>query len=181
VASLIFPDNTVLVNFALIGRVDLLETLVKGRAAWTLTISGECHRSAAEPGLEALHRMPEIFGAPLIPTPAERIDARLLRERIAGTDFRPGASLGEAEAIAMITSRAIARATFVSDDAVAREHATARGISVYSTMDLLRLAGRVHLLSSDDAWSCVEILRGHGRGVGRAPHDFDAFVAWFGG
>lgn len=179
-APLIFPDNTVLVNFALIGRVELLETLVKGRAAWTLTISGECHRSAAEPGLEALHKMREIFGDPLMPTPAERIDAQLIRERIAGTDFRPNARLGEAEAFAIITARAISNAVFVSDDAAARTYGQEHRIVVYSTMDLLQLAGRVGWLSPEDAWSCLEILRAHARGTGGAPHGYAEFLVWFG-
>lgn len=175
---LIFPDNTVLVNFALMGRVELLESLVRGRAAWTMTISGECHRSAQEVGLEALLRMPEVFGEPLLPTPAERRDAQLYRERIAGKDLRPNASLGEAEALAIINRRHIEGAVFVSDDAGAREIAPRLGIVVYSTLDLLGLARRTNLIDTGDMWSCIEILRSKGRRIGPAPATFESFTEW---
>jgi hypothetical protein len=46
---LVFPDNTVLVNFALISRMDLLERLANGHGAWCGTVAAECRTSAKIP------------------------------------------------------------------------------------------------------------------------------------
>jgi len=51
---LLFPDNTVLVNFALVSRVPLLETLLAGNRRWTVTIAAECAGGARKPGLEEM-------------------------------------------------------------------------------------------------------------------------------
>jgi len=67
VAKLLFPDNTVLINFALINRMDLLERLANGNGHWCATVASECTRSSREAGLEALADAPEIFGAPWYP------------------------------------------------------------------------------------------------------------------
>lgn len=40
--TLLFPDNTVLVNFALINRVDVLQHIMSGRAAWCARDASEC-------------------------------------------------------------------------------------------------------------------------------------------
>lgn len=122
--------------------------------------------------------MPEIFGAPLLPTPAERRDAQIYRERIAGKDLRPNASLGEAEALAIINRRRVEGAVFVSDDAGAREIAPSLGVVVYSTLDLLWLARRADLIGAEDTWSCIEILRSKGRRIGSAPANFESFAEW---
>ena len=53
-ASLMFPDNTVLINLAIINRMDLLEKLANGNGQWCATVAGECAESAAYPGLSAL-------------------------------------------------------------------------------------------------------------------------------
>jgi hypothetical protein len=64
-----FPDNTVLINFAIINRMDLLERLANGNGQWCATVSGECAESARYPGLAALSTAETIFGEPLYPTP----------------------------------------------------------------------------------------------------------------
>jgi hypothetical protein len=79
VATLLFPDNTVLVNFALINRMDLLERLSNGQGRWCASVASECHASAREPSLAALADADAIFGQPLSPAIAELIDAKLLR------------------------------------------------------------------------------------------------------
>jgi hypothetical protein len=81
VASLMFPDNTVLINFAIINRMGLLEKLANGNAQWCATVAGECAESAGYPGLAALSAAEEIFGEPLYPTPAEHQDVQVLRNQ----------------------------------------------------------------------------------------------------
>jgi hypothetical protein len=67
VASLMFPDNTVLINFAIINRMDLLEKLANGNGQWCATVARECAESAGYPGLAALSAVEDIFGEPLEP------------------------------------------------------------------------------------------------------------------
>ncbi|RJF40477.1 hypothetical protein D4740_07200 [Actinomyces sp. 2119] len=40
-----FPDNTVLINMAVLGRVDLLERFTRGRGRWCASIEHEWRRS----------------------------------------------------------------------------------------------------------------------------------------
>lgn len=84
--TLLFPDNTVLVNFALINRMDLLARLANGNGQWCASVASECASSAQQPGLEALDAAPRIFGTPLFPDAVEHLDARTFRDELA----RPG-------------------------------------------------------------------------------------------
>ncbi|WP_322749828.1 MULTISPECIES: hypothetical protein [unclassified Frankia] len=67
-AVLLFPDNTVLINFAIINRMDLLERLANGNGHWCATVASECDSSAQRPGLSALanakDRRPQAVSAP---------------------------------------------------------------------------------------------------------------------
>lgn len=47
----LFPDNTVLINFALINRMDLLNRLANGNGRWCATVAAECAESARHPHL----------------------------------------------------------------------------------------------------------------------------------
>lgn len=72
-AVLLFPDNTVLINFAIISRMDLLHRLANGNGRWCATVASECAESATRPGLGALDDARTIFGDPPIPrTPSTR-------------------------------------------------------------------------------------------------------------
>lgn len=63
---LVLPDNTLLVNFAHLNRMDLLARLVSN-GAWCASVAAECDRSATQPGLESMADAHEIFGEPLRP------------------------------------------------------------------------------------------------------------------
>jgi hypothetical protein len=99
-SALMFPDNTVLINFATINRMDLLERLANGNGRWCATVATECGESAKFPKLAALDGAREIFGEPLFPDEAEHQDVRVLRDQLAGPGDRPSQHLGEAETIA---------------------------------------------------------------------------------
>ena len=104
-ASLIFPDNTVLINFAIINRMDILEKLANGNGQWCATVASECAESAGYPGLAALSAAEDIFGEPLYPNPAEHQDVQVLRNQLASPGDPPTKHLGEAETVAIITRR----------------------------------------------------------------------------
>ncbi len=46
-AALIFPDNTVLINFASVHRLDLLRAWLRDRGRWTEAMAYEAQRSAS--------------------------------------------------------------------------------------------------------------------------------------
>ena len=175
---LIFPDNTVLINFALVGQVDLFEALVGDNGSWTYTISEECSKSAQMEGLSSLTRMHDILGEPLYPSRAERIDMLLIRERLALPNDPASKHLGEAEAIAILSKREL-DAIFVTDDGTAKVLAVAEvTIKAICTADLFRLAVRTGRVSFEVAWQCLGKLRLLGRGVGGKTRSEVEFRAW---
>jgi predicted nucleic acid-binding protein len=181
VTALLFPDNTVLVNFAHINRVDLLARIVGANGRWCATVAGECARSAREPGLGPLDDVPEIFGKPLFPeTQAEHNDVRVLRLELAAPGDSPHQHLGEAETLAIMTRRCLA-AFFVTDDRGAARLATGFGVRVYTTWDLLRLIHRVKLADPDTLWGYVQTLHSLGRGSPPGVHDRRTFDVWVDG
>jgi predicted nucleic acid-binding protein len=161
---LFFPDNTVLINFAIIGRVDLLEKLANGNGRWCLSISQECAKSARVEGLESLNGVRAFLGRPLEPTPAELLSTRILRDSMAAPGDRPTKHLGEAETITIVTSRDLqSTAIFISDDTGALIHAKAQGIRIADTWDLLDLAVRVDQISTEEHAQYTAALQAAGR------------------
>ncbi len=135
-AVLLFPDNTVLVNFAIISRMDLLERLANGNGAWCATVAQECTASAAEPGLEALGQAEAIFGSPWFPQGAEHLDTKMLRQELASPGDSHTKHLGEAETLAIMLRRRV-NGFFVTDDREAQRLAAKHGVKVASTWVLL--------------------------------------------
>ncbi len=175
---LLFPDTTVLTNFVIMDRVDLLAAIVQDRGRWTLTIAGECRRGAKIEGLGALAEMDAIFGTPIAPTVLERSDTALFRARLAKPGEPARQHLGEAETFAVITRRQLS-AIFVTDDMDARALAASElEARTYGTADLVKLAVHVNRLALDAAWASIGLLRAEGRYVPGAPFNFAAFRSW---
>ncbi|MEV0267785.1 hypothetical protein AB0H43_03340 [Hamadaea sp. NPDC050747] len=175
---LVLPDNTVLVNFALLNRMDLLAKLIKGNGTWCASVAAECDQSARHPGLESMADAHEVFGEPLRPeTPSELTMTQTLRTRLA----RPGEGhlrhLGEAETLAIMASRSL-RGMFVTDDKAVPVVAREQGIQVVTTFDLLRLACRTGMADADTVWSYLQRLRQQRRGTPPAVFDRSSFDKW---
>ncbi|MDO3107047.1 hypothetical protein [Mycobacteroides abscessus] len=81
-AKLFLPDNTVLIHFAIIGRMDLLAELLNGQGSWRLPISRECANS--QPYQPDLVQASAIFGPPLVPNRAEHGDTLIRRDSMNG-------------------------------------------------------------------------------------------------
>jgi len=176
--NLFFADNTVLVNFGHIDRLDVLERVLNGRGRWCATVASECFRSSRVEGLAALRRAPAIFGDPWFPeTPVERLDVLVFRDRLAGPGDPPHAHLGEAETIALMARRNVS-GFVVTDDRGAARIATHSGIKVIGTYDLLRLAGRVDIISPEDLLRAVVTLRQKGRGGPVEVNDLPSLHRW---
>lgn len=175
-----FPDNTVLIYFTLMGRQDLLAQLLNGRGAWTITIEAECRRSSSVDGLAGLTAFFAELGDAIVPTPAERADTALLRNRLA----RPGDSardhLGEAETMAVVNGRGLS-AIFLTDDNRAAQLATSLNIPTATTLDVLRIAVRSGRLSTDAMLALGALLEERGRRLPRMPRTGAELHLWLEG
>jgi predicted nucleic acid-binding protein len=176
-AVLIFPDNTALINFAIINRMDLLSRLANGNGRWCATVSIECARSARVPGLAALDDAPEIFGEPLFPDDAELQDVRVLRDELASPGDQPSKHLGEAETLAIVARRHL-NCFFVTDDRDAARLANKHGVRAVDTWRLLSVAYRKDWLDADTLWGYVQTLQGRSRGAPRGVSDRLSFDKW---
>lgn len=93
--ALLFPDNTVLINFAYCGEMALLKTIVGAKGAWVASVEAECNQKADELQLPELRTARQIFGKPLRPeTPAEHIQVRIHRDHFSSPGDGPKKHLG---------------------------------------------------------------------------------------
>lgn len=176
-AVLLFPDNTVLVNFAIINRMDLLGRLANGNGTWCATVSQECAASAAQPGLGALSQADIIFGDPWFPEGAEYLDTTMLRQELASPGDSLQKHLGEAETLAIMLRRQV-NGFFVTDDGEARRLAAKHGVKVASTWVLLRMAHIKGWVDDDTLWGYVQTLRTNKRGTPPGVYDRVSFNKW---
>src|SRR5699024_9731626 len=100
VADAVFPDNTVLCNFAALGRLDLLEGFLRGRGRWTDAVAYEAERS----GKYAYPKLATVAEAGWLHEPVEVVgdDANdhvehLRRDVFGGDPDVPTMHLGEAQ------------------------------------------------------------------------------------
>lgn len=168
-----FADNTALVNFALVGRMDVLARLMNGRGAWTATVRLECEQSALFLENDQLLAVGDFLGEPYYPETREEFEAiQVAREFLREPGDGPERHLGEAETIAIVTSRGLA-ALVVTDDTGAMRLAMRREIPVATSSDLMILAVRASFIGPQEAWDCITELRvDHGRFLPRAPETF---------
>lgn len=173
----VFPDNTVLINFTLLDRHDIVAWFTRGQGRWTASVWQECGRSATYEGLTQMRQWRSIFGDPIRPTEAEMVDANAIAQQMR----KPGESdnrskhMGEAETIAIIECR-YPDTRFLTDDNDAEKRAKSRGIAVHTTMDILAFAEVSGRIANDQAKQCLAVLLNHGQGVGRKAKDYDALV-----
>lgn len=174
-AKVFLPDNTVLINFAIIGRVDLLADLLGGHGCWRTSIARESRNSQRyHPALAAA---PAIFGTPLIPDPTELADTQVLRTSMARPGDQPTKHLGEAETVAIINRRGL-KALFLTDDKAAKALAAHHGITAVTTWDLLRLAHRAGKVTTTDLSGYVRTLRANRRGTPPGVTDPNQLAPW---
>ncbi|MTG88645.1 hypothetical protein GJV82_06755 [Cellulosimicrobium sp. BIT-GX5] len=177
---LVFPDTTVVRNFAILHRMDLLGLLVGERGAWCGTVARECSDQAKNEALRDMALAPDIFGAPWYPEAAEQIDIRVVRDGLASPGDGPHQHLGEAETV-VLASRRAPGALFVTDDRGATLVAVQHGLKVVTTAGLIRLAVKTGNLAADVAWGYVQTLVAQDRWIpweARSTRaSFDSWVA----
>jgi hypothetical protein len=165
-AEYLFPDTTVLCNFAAVDRLDLLRDVLDGRGRWTEAVAYEARRSARHlPALRSVPRDGWLGRAIEIAdeTDIQTVD-RIRRVVFGGTDERPLEHLGEAQTCHVITTwRRFAGSWWISDDREALRYARRRGITTRETADLVADAVVAELLTAEDGVDLLKQMAAHGR------------------
>lgn len=151
---------------------------MNGRGAWCATVQIECEESARYPGCSDLASVHEFLGEPHVPeSEAERDAVRAAWEYLREPGDGPEKHLGEAETIAIITTRKL-HAIVVTDDTGAMGLARKHEVQVATTADLILLAVRARFIEPQEAWDCINELRTtHRRVLPRAPETFGDLLA----
>lgn len=164
----VFPDNTVLCNFAAINRLDLLETVLRGRGRWTEAVAYEAQKSARY--LPALTRLEPAgwLGAPIEiddERDAEQVE-RIRRAVFGGTSAEPLRHLGEAQTIYLIKNRAeLSGSWWVSDDREAQQLGQRQGLVVRDTFDLMVEAVAMGDVSEQEGFGLMQKMADEGRSL----------------
>lgn len=139
----LFPDNTVLCNFAAVEHLDLLKSVLDGRGRWTEAVAYEASRSARVlPALGSLVADCWLDEAIEISDESDvRQINRIRRAVFGGTDDAPLKHLGEAQTCFVILNwTEFAGSWWISDDQEALRYARFQGITTRETIDLVNLA-----------------------------------------
>lgn len=179
--ALIFPDNTVLINFAYCDEMDLLGKIVAGRGMWTASVAFECDDKASKLDLPEMANSHGVFGEPLRPDRVEHIQTRIHREHFMKPGDGPKKHLGESETLAIIENRRFEETTiFVTDDGGVPIRAKACNIlvSCITTWDLVRFAVRAGHMDEVTALGMRETLMKWERVHLSHVKDREAFIAW---
>lgn len=160
----LFPDNTVLCNFAAVGELDLLESVLRGRGRWTEAVEQEARQSAA--WLPSLGRPLPWLGQPVEVTETTEIRSieGIRRAVFGGSGDEPTKHLGEAQTCYLLQTRAEFRSSWwVSDDREAVRYARAQGITTRETCDVLAEAASMGDVTEDGGYAILRAMEAAGR------------------
>lgn len=174
----LFPDNTILCNFACVDSLGLLRTVLNGRGRWTSAVSYEASRSAQF--LPALSSVPVDgwLGEPIeitSDTDIQRVN-QVRRAVFGGTDEEPLKHLGEAETCFLIKARAeFAESWWLSDDQEAVRYARFQHITTRETIDLMTIAVINGDIAAPQAYGLMLTMADEDRGLRlpRSPRELE--------
>jgi hypothetical protein len=155
----LFPDNTVLCNFAAVHRLDLIKSVLGGRGRWTEAVAYEASRSANKlPALRGLGSESWLAGPIEITRKSDIRNINQIRRAVfGGTDDEPLKHLGEAQTCYVIKNWAeFAGSWWISDDGDAVRYARLRGITTRETIDLMNIAVADGNISARDAFDLMQ-------------------------
>lgn len=165
-ADAVFPDNTVLCNFAAVHRLDLLEGHLRSRGRWVQAIAHEVERSARyEPDLMGLAEAGWL-GEPIAIDRPDDIKAveRIRRLTFGGSRNEPLRHLGESQTLWLLQNRTEFRgAWWVSDDRDSLAASRAKGITTRETIDIMRGIVADGELTAGQACSLMSQMADRGR------------------
>ncbi|MQA13368.1 MAG: hypothetical protein GEV09_04110 [Pseudonocardiaceae bacterium] len=163
----VLVDTCTIVNFAAIGRLDLLEEALSGCGHWTEAAAREVHCAADHhPALWSV-AVAGWLGEPLEPSGAGDADENFqLQRQLGGMRREPRQHLAEAESIHMILrSPQYAGAVLLTDDRPAGDLAVKRGVEVWLSTDLLAQAFSDGHIGCPAAYELLLDMDQAGRGV----------------
>jgi hypothetical protein len=157
----LFPDNTVLCNFAAVNRLDVIKSVLRGRGRWTEAVAFEASRSASKlPALQGL-ATEGWLDEPIEISGESDIQAinRIRRGVLGGTDDEPLKHLGEAQTCYIIKNWAgFAGSWWISDDRDAVQWAKHQGIITRETIDLMCMAVADGDIRARDAFDLMQAM-----------------------
>lgn len=166
----LFPDTSVAVDFAIVGRLDLLIGWLRGRGRFCDAVHMELvDWSREDPRFEVLINA---LGSPIELTEAEEDRAEQCRiVRFGGSKKDPLQHLGEAYTITLLSERRdeFAESTWLSDDKDSLGFAAERGIRAMDSIDILEDVVADGELTVDDAWGIWIEMWEHDKGGCRRP------------
>ncbi|MFF9214261.1 MULTISPECIES: hypothetical protein [unclassified Streptomyces] len=171
-----FPDNTVLCNFACVGALDLLQSILAGRGRWAQAVAFEAGRSARVYPSLARVETDGWLGEPLeIHDDEAGVVERVRVAAFGGSASEPLQHLGEAQTLHIIQRWPGYRESFwLSDDRAARDHARRLGITTLETRDVLAWGCSMGEVSHTEAYKLLQQMRDAGQHLS-IPSD----ASWF--
>lgn len=168
-ADAVFPDNTVLCNFAAVERLDLLEGFLRGRGRWTDAVAYEAEQS----GKYAYPNLATVADAGWLREPVEVVgdDANdhvehLRRDVFGGDPDVPTMHLGEAQTCYLLKEVPAWRGSWwVSDDGDALDFARKQGFTTLETIDIVKHVVADGDLTAQAAWDLMQEMADHGRAL----------------
>ncbi|GAB3660182.1 hypothetical protein GCM10027591_12930 [Zhihengliuella somnathii] len=135
-ARIVFPDNTVLCNFAAVDESDLLLAFLRGDGRWTQAIYAEARKSLDFLPAMAGFICSSELGEPIEVTDVESVE-RIRRVNFGGTSREPLRHLGEAETCYVLENYSeFSGSMWLTDDRDAYEFAKERGIRTLDTCEV---------------------------------------------
>jgi hypothetical protein len=162
----LFPDNTVLCNFAAVERLDLLKSVLDTRGRWVEAVAREAQSSAAKlPALRALALEGWLDEPIEVTDPSDiRNIERIRRLVFGGTSAAPRKHLGEAQTIYIVLNWQQFRASWwLSDDQESVRYARRRGITSRETIDLMSIAVTNAEITPQDGFDLMNQMADHDR------------------
>jgi predicted nucleic acid-binding protein len=170
--TLLVADTCVLISFATVHEMELLEATLRDRSHYTQAVEQELRKSTDYlPQLRPLVQGRWLGEAIELDTREDEVEVDRLRTALGGTSARPLQHLGEAESIRAITSRPYLRgAVLLTDDHDARDLARDRGVIVWDTGRVLADAHGRGDVGHPVAYDILVRMRQADRGVAVPPH-----------
>lgn len=164
----IFPDTTVAVTFACVGRVDLLVSWLRSRGAQCEGVEMEL-KDWGETYLE-ISVLRTALGDAVELTDDENSHAEKIRiSEFGGTAAKPRQHLGEAMTLTLLQRAEYSGATWISDDGHSREFAGFKGVKAVDTVRVLTELVADGDLSVEEAWDLWNRMWNHEDGSCRRP------------
>jgi len=164
----IFPDNTVLCNFAAVGRLDLLQSVLLGNGRWTEAVAYEVQRSTRIHSDLATIAPGGWLGDPI--EVVENADTaqveRIRRAVFGGTEDQPLQHLGEAQTCHILQHWSDFRDSWwVSDDREALRYARFQRLITRDTADVVGLAVENGEIGASSGLGLLQEMAEGGRSV----------------